>query len=144
MAPRGLRPKLDKSQLVDLSHAHNQSLDCIARGQADEATLWQYLGGCLTWGEVARRLQLGEPEMAEQTAVATRLLTRYQRTGRVAFDGPDYQRAKEGVVVMDLLAEACDRPTAIAAADWSERKVNELAEAMRATVEAAHHAQEAA
>jgi hypothetical protein len=88
--------------------------------------LWSFAGGVFTWSRVAELLQAGEPEMLEQLQVCERLIERYHRTGRVAFDGPDYQAAKRGVDVMDQLAELADRPTAIAAAEWSEAKVNQL------------------
>jgi hypothetical protein len=144
MPPRGLRPKLDKLQKSDLSLVHHHNLDLIARGQADEAVLWDWVGGCLTWSRTAELLQLGVPEMADQVALAMRLVARYHRTGRVAFNGPDYQLAKAGTIVMDLLAEATDQATASAAADWSERKIGQMAEALRGTVAAAAAERQAA
>lgn len=126
---RGLRPKLDHSQLVDLGLAHTANLDAIARGEADEAMLWDVAAAVLTWSKVADLLQAGVPEMTLQLELSARLVERFGRTGRVAFDGPDYQLAKEGLQVMDQLAELVDSPTAIAAAEWSEAKVNELAAA---------------
>lgn len=129
MPPRGLRPKLAKDQVLDLGLVHAVNLDAIAKGQADEAMLWDWVGGVLTWSKVAELLQIGVDEMNEQLGLATRLVERYGRTGRVAFDGPDYQLAKVGMDVMDQLAERVDRHTANVAADWSEAKVNEMAEA---------------
>lgn len=124
--PRGLRPRLSPDQVRDLGLAHVVNLDAIARGEADEAILWQWVGGILTWSRVAELLQAGAPEMHEQLDLATRVIGRYGRTGRVGFSGPDYQSARDGVQVMDSLAEIVDVPTALAAADWAERKVNEL------------------
>lgn len=129
MPPRGLRPRLDTSQVRDLGLAHSVNLDAIARGEADEAILWQWVGGILTWSRVADLLQAGVPEMQAQLELAYRVIDRYGRTGRVGFSGPDYQAARAGVLLMDLLAEQVDKPTAIAAAEWSERRVNELAQA---------------
>jgi hypothetical protein len=40
MPPRGLRPRLDRSQLTDLALAHVANLDALARGQANVTTLW--------------------------------------------------------------------------------------------------------
>jgi hypothetical protein len=62
----------------------------------------------------------GEPEMAAQAVVVASMRDRYARTGRVAFSGPEYQTAKEGVAVMNALAEATDLATAQCAADLAE------------------------
>lgn len=124
--PRGLRPRLARDQVCDLGICHLQNLDAVASGQATEANLWQIAGAALTWSKVAELLQLGEPEMRAQLELASTLVTRYGRTGKVLFTGPEYQLAKDGVQVMDQLAEIVDRPTAVIAAEWSERKVNEL------------------
>lgn len=131
LPPRGLRPKLAADQVRDLGICHLQNLDAIAKGDATEATLWQVAGAALTWSKVAELLQLGEPEMHEQLTLASTLVERYGRTGRVLFTGSEYQLAKTGVDVMDQLAEAVDKPTAVIAAEWSERKVNELEAACR-------------
>lgn len=124
---RGLRPKLDRSQIVDLAVAHNTNHGLIMRGQADEAVLWQWVGGMLTWYRVAVLLGEGEPEMRAQLELAQSVLQRYGRTGRVGFSGPELQRSVEGVQVMDQLAANVDQPTAAAAADWSESLINQLA-----------------
>lgn len=124
---RGPRPKLTHDQRLDLGLCHAVNLDVIARGEAQESMLWDWVGSVLTWSKAAEMLGLGVDEMVEQLALAERLVSRYGRTGRVAFDGPDYQLAKVGLEVMDQLAHQVDRPTAVAAADWSERRVNEMA-----------------
>jgi hypothetical protein len=127
--PRAFRPKLDRGQLLDLGLAHIVNLDSIARGEAGEETLWDWVGGTLTWSKVAEALGIEVDAMNEQLQLATRLVERYGRTGRVIFTGEDYQLAKVGVMVMDRLAEKVDRPTAVMAADWSEAKINELSAA---------------
>jgi hypothetical protein len=132
MPPRGLRPKLSRPQVKDLGLCHLTNLDVIAKGEATEDTLWQVAGGALTWSRVAELLQAGEPEMREQLELVARLVDRYGRTGRVLFTGTEYQLAKDGVGVMDQLAEIVDLPTAVIAAEWSEQRVNEMAEACRA------------
>jgi hypothetical protein len=133
MPPRGLRPRLAADQVRDLGLAHVVNLDTIARGEADEALLWQWVGGVLTWSRVADLLQAGAPEMRDQLVLAAQLVERYGSTGRVVFTGPEYQRAKEGIGVMDQLAEVVDRPTAVAAAEWSERRLNTLQAGNRRT-----------
>ncbi|MEY2892724.1 MAG: hypothetical protein RJA98_2632 [Pseudomonadota bacterium] len=127
LPPRGLRPKLDRGQIRDLALAHIGNLDAIAKGSADEQLLWDVAGQTLTWSRVAERLGAGMPEMHEQLLLCARLVERYGRTGRVVFTGEDYQLAKDGLSVMDQLAELVDLPTAIEAADWSEAQTNALA-----------------
>jgi hypothetical protein len=124
--PRWLRPRLASDQLRDLELVHLVNLDAIARGDADEQTLWQVVGGVFTWSRVADLLRLGSDDMRAQLELATRLVERYGRTGRIVFTGPEYQLAKRGVDVMDELARRVDRPTAVAAAEWSEARVNAL------------------
>lgn len=126
LPPKGLRPKLQADQVTDLALVHNANLDAIAKGAADETTLWHLVEAALTWSKVAELLQAGEPEMRIQLELASTLVERYGRTGRVLFTGTEYQVAKEGVQVMDQLAEIVDRPTAVKAADWSEAKVDDL------------------
>jgi hypothetical protein len=132
--PPWLRPKLTADQRQDLGLAHWANLDALARGAGDEALLWQVVGGVFTWSRVADLLARGNAdyapavdEMRAQLELATRLVERYGATGRVLFTGTDYQLAKRGAEVMDELATVVDRPTAVAAAEWSETKINELA-----------------
>lgn len=124
---RGLRPKLHVDQVRDLALAHIGNLDTIARGDGNEEVLWQWVGGLFTWSKAAEMLKLGVDEIEPQLRLATDVIERFGRTGKVGFTGPEYQLAKIGVVVMDMLAEYIDQATATAAADWGENKVNELA-----------------
>jgi hypothetical protein len=119
-------PKLTHSQVRDLGLTHAVNLDAIARGTADEATMRQFIGGVLTWARVASLLQVGVQEMDTQVAVAHRLLSRHQHTGKVGFSGPDYQAARTGLQVMDELITIVDLPTAMLASEWAERMTNEL------------------
>ena len=79
--------------------------------------------------------------MADQLRLATRLVERYGRTGRVLFDGPDYQLAKLGTGYMDDLAELVDHPTAVMAANWSEAQLQRMVQTFR-SVRAAAQAQQ--
>ena len=127
LPPKGLRPKLDAGQQLDLNLCHIIQLDSIANGHADEHQLWDFVGATLTWSKVAELMQLGLDEMNEQLGVVTRLVERYGRTGLVRFTGSDYQLAKQGLAVMDELALRVDKARAIVAADWSENELNEMA-----------------
>lgn len=126
MPPRGLRPKLDRGQLLDLSLVHLENLDAIARGGATSATLWDAVAAAYTWSRVAELLDIGLDEMAEQLHMLEAVVQRFKRTGRIGFAGLEYQTARRGVDVMDELARIVDQPTASAAADWSEARINAL------------------
>lgn len=126
--PRALRPRLQRVQMLDLAVAHTTNHELIRTGQADEAVLWQWVGGMLTWYRVAVLLGLGEPEMQQQLLLAEAVLQRYGRTGKLGFSGPEMQLSADGVQVMDQLAAAVDQPTAERAADWSEALVQRMAE----------------
>ena len=130
--PRAFRPKLRADQIRDLGLCHIENLDAIVTGSAEPSLIWDYVGGVLTWWKVAQALGIGQPEMALQLEVATRLVERFGRTNRVLFDGPDLQAARTGVIVMDMLAELVDYPTAEAASHWAEQEVNGMAAMVKA------------
>lgn len=128
----GLRPKLTKDQVRDLGLAHITNLDAIARGEGTEDVLWQWIGGAWTWSYVASSLERRDPARFKEAAEAMRLqlqviedvVKRFGRTGRVGFSGPEYQTAKDACEWMDALAEVVDRPTALIAAELSEKRIN--------------------
>jgi hypothetical protein len=129
----GLRPKLTKSQVQDLGLAHIANLDTIARDAPTEDTLWQWIGGALTWSYVATVLEKRNAHVYREAAEAMRLqlevaeavVERYGRTSRIGFSGPEYLQAKEACEWMDALAEVVDQATASRAADWSEARINQ-------------------
>lgn len=106
-----------------LAIAHAQNLDLISKGTATPDEVWHLVEQALTWSRVAQLLGQGEPEMAVQVDVATQVVQRFQRTGRVGFSGTEYQSAKFGLDVMDELARLVDQPTASQAVAWSEAQV---------------------
>lgn len=137
LPPKGLRPKLTDDQVVSLQLIHIENLDAIASGRADQALLWDYVEQVLTWFRVAEQLQLGFIEMLEQLALVTRLVERYGQHGKAAWTGPDYQKAKLGIEVMDQLASAVDRHTAAEAMRWARDQVGrmeDLVQQYRATI----------
>ena len=139
--PRAFRPGLDAGQRLDLALCHNENFDAIVTGQAEPSMVWDYVGGVLTWWKVSQLLQVGMLEMGPQLELATRLVERFGATGRVVFadddDGHEIKLARIGVAVMDELAAMVDRPTAIAASDWSENELNRIAAESRALRQAA-------
>lgn len=126
LPPRGLRPRLPPEQLTTIGIVHMTNLDDIAKGRGTEEVLWHVVEAAFTWSRVAEKLQQGHADMAVQLELATRLVERYGRTGIVAFTGLEYQVAKLGTQVMDLLTEMVDEHTAREAALWSGRQVARL------------------
>lgn len=124
--PRGMRPKLSDSKILDLALAHIMNLDDIAKGGASEDVLWQWVGGVLTWTLAANAMQIGAPEMAVQYELARAMIDRLNRTNKVGFSGPEYQTAKDGVAIMDSLAEIVDLETAVQAAIISQDAIDAL------------------
>lgn len=129
-AARSTKP-LQPDQLQKLSMCHHVNLDAICSSQAEPAILWDFIGGVLTWWKAAQLLQAGIDEMDTQLEVAARLCERWSRTGRVLFDGPDMQLARDGVAWMDQLAGLVDTRTAWLACDWSQREVERMESAAR-------------
>lgn len=126
MAPKGLRAPLFRATRTALAIAHLQNLDLVSRGTATVDELWHLVEQAFTWARVAELLGQGEAEMAAQLELATGVVERYGRTGRIGFSGVEYQLAKLGVDVMDELARLVDQPTAVLATVWSEAKVGAL------------------
>lgn len=124
--PRWLRPRLSRGQVLHLQLLHIEYLDHIHSGQATVHTLWEWAALAFTWSRVAELLGMGMEEMAPQLHLVTALVERYGRTGRVKFIGPEYDAARIGTVVMDLLAERTDAETARAATHWSEACLTQL------------------
>ena len=136
MPPRGLRPKLAGDQVRDLSICHHINLDAIARGTADEQTLWDWVESIFAWTFVAQQLAEGEAEMAQQQQLATEVICRYGQVGRIVFRGQEYQLAKLGVLVMDKLVEKVDLPTAVQATAEARRRLDQLSAKCAARVAA--------
>jgi len=70
--------------------------------------------------------------MAQQLELVTRVVERFKSTRRVGFSGPEYQVAKDGVVVMDTLAEVTDQDSAEQGLLWAMAQVGKLAQGARA------------
>lgn len=124
LPPRGMRAKMTRDDLLTTGIAHMQLLDDIASGRGTEETLWNMAGQAVTWSRVAHLLKTREAEMVPQLEMAAAVIERYGRTGKVGFSGPEYQRAKEGVAIMDELAALVHVDTAQAAARWAEKTLN--------------------
>lgn len=136
MLPKGLRPKLDAGQVLDLALAHHTNLDDFAAGRATPDVMWQMAGGVLTWSRVADTTGQHVDAMRQQLQMMHDIVERWKRTGRVLFTGPEYQLAKRGVEVMDTLAASVDKAAAYAAANWAEDAMQHIKAAADADVAA--------
>ena len=129
-ALRSTKP-LQADQVRDLSMCHHVNLDAICTGQAEPGMLWDFISAVFTWWKAAQLLGAGVAEMDAQLELGARLCERWARTGRVLFDGPDMQLARDGVGYMDDLAAQVDTATAWRAAEWSQREVALMESAAR-------------
>lgn len=128
LPPRGLRPRLNAGQTRDLGMVHNINLDAIARGQGDVQLMWDWVASLLTWSRAAELLSdtAATAEWLGHLQAGEALVQRYNRTGRVAFTGPELQQARAAVRLMDETAERIDQATASRAAQWSEARLSAL------------------
>lgn len=117
---------LSVKQIQAIRLAHNSTLDALHAGDATEATLWDWVESGLTWSRTSQLLGEGEPEMDQQLELMLSVLERYGRTGRIALKGDEYERARRGVVVMDLLADKVSDVIASEAALWSKAHLDEI------------------
>jgi hypothetical protein len=129
LPPKGLRIMLKPETRRALAIAHHTHVDLVARGQATIDTVWEMAAAALGWLRMAQALEMGEPEMHADIDVLMALLQRWERTGRVGYSGPELQQARAGLEVVDELARLIDWPTACAAINWAEDKVNAIRDA---------------
>lgn len=129
----GLRPKLQHETTRDLELVHLELLDAFTRGEANEETAYQIVAGLLTHWAMAdtRDLECTAVLLGGIECMAS-VIERADRTGRWGLSGPEYQTLKQCVDYEDAVARMIDAPTAMRAADWSERVINEIADARRA------------
>jgi hypothetical protein len=137
--PRWLRPKLNRTSLLELGLAHWQNLDALHRGEGTPEIMWHIGGGLLTWWEAAKALRMHKDDMQEQIRLFDRVLAHWHATGKVAWPcEADYLLARTGAEIMDELAERIDLYTATKVSIWAENRINEIAEQQTTLWEAAH------
>lgn len=114
---------LGRGDVLSLQIAHADTLAQILSGRGTAQTLWDWVANVLMWSRAADLAGLGQDEMAEQLQLCEDLIARWRRTGRVGFDGPGLQLARQGIDVMDALARQVPTDIARAAAHWSEQQL---------------------
>lgn len=122
LIPRGLGPKMSRDQLRDLALCHLVNLDAIASGSATPAILCDWAESVLVWSQVADRVG-GSEQMSAQADVAANVIARFRETGTVFLTDEEIELAREGVAVMDALAETVDQYSAIEAVTWARLEV---------------------
>lgn len=130
-ASRFFKPRLHPQQVLHLHILHELLLGDLLSGKATVDTVWEVAAMALTWSRTAELLGVGEPEIAPQLELATRLVERWAATGQVALVSAERDVARRGTVVMDLLAQQTDQATATAASHWSEGCLNVMRAQMR-------------
>jgi hypothetical protein len=115
--------KLAADQLRDLAIVHLEQFDALQKGEGTVEILWDMADRALLWSRVADQLGTGQEEMRAQLDLVVDLIARWLRTGRVAFDGPGLQLAREGIGYMADLAECTSRRIAVEACDWAQARV---------------------
>lgn len=121
--PRWLRPRLSRAQLLDLWVLHELLLGDLLDDAADETTLWEHTAMVLTWSRAAELMQAGTVEIAPLVDLSATLIMRWRATGRVQLLPQERAVARFGSMVMDIIAETVDQPTAGVAAEWCEQRM---------------------
>lgn len=121
--PAWLRPKLTRTQVLDLHVLHEVLLGDLLDDAATEASLWEHTAMVLTWSRAAELMQAGTAEIAPLVDLSATLITRWRATGHVLLQPHERAIARWGTVVMDAIAEAVDRQTASEATLWSEARM---------------------
>ena len=124
--PAGLRPKLTREQLRALALIHISLVDSLVSGSASLELLWEWMAALLTWSRVAKECGVGEDQIEPAVQLAIALAARFELTGRVALGEEEQQIARDGSVVMDLLAETVDLDVAHAVSEWSRAEISRL------------------
>jgi glucose-6-phosphate dehydrogenase assembly protein OpcA len=88
--------------------------------------LWEWMAALLTWSKVARECETGEAEIERVVHLAVALGARYEATGQIELTEAEQQIARDGSIVMDLLAELVDVELADAVGAWSRREIAQL------------------
>lgn len=125
--PKFWLPKLDESQQFECKLTHWNLFDLIRLGQADSATLWDWMETGFTYSQFMRLMVADGVEfteeatknIAEQLSIYGDVIDRYRRTQRIGFDGPQINIARAACYVMDELIDMDRHGIAVKAARWS-------------------------
>jgi len=125
--PKFWQPKLDEDMKRDAQIIHWDLVTRFTDGTATTQDLWDWMETGFTYTQMMRMLaadgmeftQEAQEALAAQLETYEKVIERYRRTKRVAFNGPEYLIAKAAANVMDALIELDRHGIAERAARWS-------------------------
>lgn len=126
--PKFWRPKLQPMSRLDCKLTHWDLFDRIRTGTATYATLWDWIETGFTYSQIMRLLTDDGTEFTQEAtqALAAQLesyeavIARFRKSGRVGFDGPQLQIARQAAEIMDGLIDMDRNGIAVQAALWSQ------------------------
>lgn len=123
IVPRHTGPRLARDQRTRLALVNTAHIELMAKGGTDPNVMQQWAEGLLLWHYVADKLNYGEPEMAEQLALATLVLRRFTVSRKVELLPAEMELARRGAMMCDILVEAAPLSLAEDAALWAEAQM---------------------
>lgn len=132
--PKFWRPKTPAATIRTARIVHWDLLDRFTNGTATRDDLWDWIETGFTYSQIMRMLAEDGSAFTDESmqAVAAQLesypevIARSNRTGRIAFTGPELQAARAAASVMDELIGMDRHGIALRAAQWSEIQMDKL------------------
>ena len=132
--PKFFQPRLDAQQTTDCRIIHWDLIGRINSGQADSSDLWDWIETGLTYHRMMQLLGkegvVFLPEalhaVTNQMAAIEAVIARYQQLGKVEFNAEELAIARSAAQVFDRLLELDKNGSAIRAAQWSNRQMEQL------------------
>ncbi|WP_342617171.1 hypothetical protein [Rhodoferax sp. GW822-FHT02A01] len=132
--PKFWQPKIDEQQQLDCKLTHWNLFDLIRLGQADSATLWDWIETGFTYSQFMRLMAADGVDFTDEAAQALAdqlniyedVIARYRKTGRVGFNGQQINIARAACYVMDGLIEMDRHGIAVKAALWSLEQMTKI------------------
>jgi hypothetical protein len=132
--PKFWRPKLTPTQQIDCKVIHWDLISRFSDGSAKSTDLWDWLETGFTYMEIMRLQALDGTEftpeahqaMEAQADIYEPVVTRFKRTGRVGFTGPELIVARTAAEVMDGLIDIDRNGISVMAAGISTAKMDRI------------------
>ena len=129
LPPPGMRQMLGQAKVWAVLINMESNIAAIRSGEANVATLWDFIGGLLTWQRVAFERRFTEAEavmLRVRNQVIVGLIERWDATGAITMPDDELKLMTEALPWIEALAENCDETTARAAAIWGQQNVDML------------------
>lgn len=132
--PKFWRPKTPPATIRTARIVHWDLVDRFTKGAATRDDLWDWIETGFTYSQMMRMLAEDGAEFTDEAmqAIAAQLesypavIARSNRTGRIAFTGPELQTARAAAEVMDGLIGMDRHGIALRAAQWSQTQMDKL------------------